>query len=297
MRLELLIEIRRTIAGASKAVAWWSTFAASRRSARTPASSRAGRRPRPSRKGAPSRRGRPTVQASWNDAFGAALHGRLVRALLGVVREYEALKRRRGVLDYLDLLLKARNALRDNESVRRYFRRRFRFVLIDEFQDTDPLQIEIATLLAGAAAGGLVVVGDAKQSIYRFRRADVRLFKRHTSEAAKTRGSGGTSPDAELPRPPRDPAFREPGFLRADRGIGRRGAGRVRADRAPARACSEEPSVIALRFQCPLRVRRRSARGGGRRSRQRTWRAWLEGASRCAIPIPANADRAGPATS
>ena len=50
------------------------------------------------------------------------LHGRLVRALQGVVRIYERKKPERGVLDFLDLLVKARDALRDRESVRRYFR-------------------------------------------------------------------------------------------------------------------------------------------------------------------------------
>ena len=124
------------------------------------------------------------ARARWGNAQGAALHGQLVRALGDVLSRYESLKRERGVLDFVDLLLKARNALRDHEAVRRYFRRRFRFLLIDEFQDTDPLQVEIAGLLSGDRPGGLVVVGDAKQSIYRFRRAEVSLF-RHASEAAR----------------------------------------------------------------------------------------------------------------
>ena len=55
--------------------------------------------------------------------------------------------------------------------------------MIDEFQDTDPLQVEIARLLAGDRPGALVVVGDAKQSIYRFRRAEVRLFRELVREA------------------------------------------------------------------------------------------------------------------
>ena len=56
-------------------------------------------------------------------------------------------------------------------------------LIIDEFQDTDPLQVEIARLLAGDAPGGLVVVGDAKQSIYRFRRAEVAHFRAMAEEA------------------------------------------------------------------------------------------------------------------
>ena len=60
----------------------------------------------------------------------------------------------------------------------RLFARRFRTSIIDEFQDTDPLQVEIARLLTRGRPGGLVVVGDAKQSIYRFRRAEVRSVPR-----------------------------------------------------------------------------------------------------------------------
>ncbi len=106
-----------------------------------------------------------TGPAAWSAARGAQLHGRLVRALGGVVSLYEKEKRARGLLDFVDLLLLVRNALRDRESVRAHFRRRFRFLIIDEFQDTDRLQVEIVELLAGAVPGGLFVVGDAKQSI------------------------------------------------------------------------------------------------------------------------------------
>ena len=129
-----------------------------------------------------------TGPAAWNAARGAQLHGRLVRALGGVVSLYEKEKRARGLLDFVDLLLLVRNALRDRESVRAHFCRRFRFLIIDEFQDTDRLQVEIAELLAGAAPGGLFVVGDAKQSIYRFRRAEVSLFRRLSEAAARTGG-------------------------------------------------------------------------------------------------------------
>jgi ATP-dependent helicase/nuclease subunit A len=119
----------------------------------------------------------------WRAALGADVHGRLVRALVGVGRLYERRKTAKGVLDFLDLLLRTRNALRDHPAVRDHFQRRFRYLIIDEFQDTDPLQVEIARLLAGDRPGALVVVGDAKQSIYRFRRAEVRLFREIADEA------------------------------------------------------------------------------------------------------------------
>ncbi len=129
-----------------------------------------------------------TGPAGWSAERGARLHGQLVTALRGVVSLYEARKRREGLLDFVDLLILTRDALRHRESVRRYFRRRFRFLIIDEFQDTDRLQVEIARLLAGEVPGGLVVVGDAKQSIYRFRRAEVSLFRRLSEEAAAETG-------------------------------------------------------------------------------------------------------------
>jgi ATP-dependent helicase/nuclease subunit A len=108
--------------------------------------------------------------------------------LLTCVDEYEALKDREGVLDFLDLLLKARDLVRDNTAVRRHFQTRFTRIFVDEFQDTDPLQAELLLLLASSdpaetdwrrvdpVPGKLFLVGDPKQSIYRFRRADVGIY-------------------------------------------------------------------------------------------------------------------------
>jgi ATP-dependent exoDNAse (exonuclease V) beta subunit len=120
------------------------------------------------------------------DADLAAL---LQRELFVAVDAYEALKARAGSLDFLDLLLRARNLVRDRADVRALLQERFTHVFVDEFQDTDPLQAEILLLLAGndpavsdwrevtPAAGKLFVVGDPKQSIYRFRRADVGMYQ------------------------------------------------------------------------------------------------------------------------
>ena len=96
---------------------------------------------------------------------------------------YEERKRESGALDFLDLLIKARDLVRDNEEIRGEFRARFRAILVDEFQDTDPLQAELLRLLAGTddgtlRPGALFIVGDPKQSIYRFRRADVGAYRR-----------------------------------------------------------------------------------------------------------------------
>jgi ATP-dependent helicase/nuclease subunit A len=106
-----------------------------------------------------------------------------------LVAEYEAAKMAAGKLDFVDLLLRARDLIRDVPGVRRELQERFSHVLVDEFQDTDPLQAEILLLLAAAdpasrdwkrarpAAGKLFVVGDPKQSIYRFRHADLALYQ------------------------------------------------------------------------------------------------------------------------
>ena len=119
----------------------------------------------------------------------ADLAAALQQELAGAVARYEELKARAGALDFLDLLVKARDLVRDNEPVRRGFQRRFTHLFVDEFQDTDPLQAEILLLLASSdpaatdwravtpVPGRLFVVGDPKQSIYRFRRADVGVYR------------------------------------------------------------------------------------------------------------------------
>ena len=120
------------------------------------------------------------------DADLAAL---LQHELRGAIDRYDALKAAAGALDFLDLLLGARNLVRDNALVRRGFQSRFKRIFVDEFQDTDPLQAEILLLLAAddewqtdwrkvrPRPGTLFLVGDPKQSIYRFRRADVGIYR------------------------------------------------------------------------------------------------------------------------
>jgi ATP-dependent helicase/nuclease subunit A len=115
-----------------------------------------------------------------------ALAVRLARA---AAREYTAHRHRIGKLDFQDLLVLTAELLRSRPEVRRDLGERYRRLLVDEFQDTDPLQAEIMLLLASEPAAGqprawdavprpgaLFVVGDPKQSIYRFRRADIQLY-------------------------------------------------------------------------------------------------------------------------
>jgi ATP-dependent helicase/nuclease subunit A len=104
---------------------------------------------------------------------------RFLRVAAEAGRRYAQLKRRSGVLDFQDLLVKARDLLRDDAAVRDRLRDHFWFVLIDELQDTDPVQMELVDLLTGEGLvhGKLFAVGDASQSIYRFRGANVELFQ------------------------------------------------------------------------------------------------------------------------
>jgi ATP-dependent exoDNAse (exonuclease V) beta subunit len=104
----------------------------------------------------------------------------LLHALRGFVLTYASERLRQGRLEFHDLLVQARKLLRENAEVRRSVSQRFRYILIDEFQDTDPLQVEIASLIASedSSPGRIFFVGDPKQSIYRFRRADIELYQR-----------------------------------------------------------------------------------------------------------------------
>jgi ATP-dependent helicase/nuclease subunit A len=98
-----------------------------------------------------------------------------------------------GRLDFTDLLGRLRDLLLTDRATRGALQRRFRYVLVDEFQDTDPLQAEIVFFLCEREPraddwrdvelepGKLFVVGDPKQSIYRFRRADIALYDQVTA--------------------------------------------------------------------------------------------------------------------
>ncbi|MFO0814638.1 MAG: UvrD-helicase domain-containing protein [Gemmatales bacterium] len=97
-------------------------------------------------------------------------------------------RRRRGRLTFQDLLLTTVELLRSNAQVRRQLGQQWKRLLVDEFQDTDPLQAELLFLLtaqkstkhwidAAPRHGSLLLVGDPKQSIYRFRRADIQVYQ------------------------------------------------------------------------------------------------------------------------
>ena len=109
----------------------------------------------------------------------------------GLLPLIEARMRERGLLDFDDLLLAARTLLRTSRAAREHFQSRFPHLVVDEFQDTDPVQAEVVLRIAcqdgvqdperwedlAPAPSALFLVGDPKQSIYRFRRADVEIYR------------------------------------------------------------------------------------------------------------------------
>ena len=120
---------------------------------------------------------------------GADLAPQLRDELWPIVGAYETAKEQAGCLDFSDLLIYTRNLIRNNRGVRAELQQLLTHYFVDEFQDTDPLQVEILLLLAAddpdvadwratrALPGKLFLVGDPKQSIYRFRGADVQLYR------------------------------------------------------------------------------------------------------------------------
>lgn len=125
------------------------------------------------------------LKAEAADAFiniVLACGGPALDALVGLARaveaEYRALKADQSALDNNDLLRMAYEALRDYPAIRAAYEGRFKMVMIDEFQDTDQMQVDLIRYLTGAGERALCTVGDAQQSIYRFRGAEVEVFRR-----------------------------------------------------------------------------------------------------------------------
>ena len=133
------------------------------------------------------------LKAEAADAFiniVRACGGPALDALVGLARaveaEYRALKAGQSALDNNDLLRMAYEALRDYPAIRAAYEGRFKMVMIDEFQDTDQMQVDLIRYLTGAGERALCTVGDAQQSIYRFRGAEVEVFRRQERKVGLT---------------------------------------------------------------------------------------------------------------
>ncbi|WP_223590842.1 UvrD-helicase domain-containing protein [Neobacillus bataviensis] len=128
---------------------------------------------------------KPLLQA-WKEYC----HPKIVSFIKEALQTYETLKKQRSLLNFQDLMMHTSKLLKENPEVRGYFQEKYRFLLVDEFQDTDPIQAEIMFFLTGEninervwtncmpKPGSLFVVGDPKQAIYRFRRADIDTYNR-----------------------------------------------------------------------------------------------------------------------
>ncbi len=149
------------------------------------------------------------LKAEAADAFiniVLACGGPALDALVGLARaveaEYRALKADQSALDNNDLLRMAYEALRDYPAIRAAYEGRFKMVMIDEFQDTDQMQVDLIRYLTGAGERALCTVGDAQQSIYRFRGAEVEVFRRQErkvgSSAAPETAAVSDVPAGEL---------------------------------------------------------------------------------------------------
>lgn len=113
--------------------------------------------------------------------------------LQGLYAFMQQQKQQNDFLDFDDLEILAVKLLRENEQIRRKYHERFRYIMVDEFQDTNDRQRELIYLLCGdndkeLQGNKLFIVGDPKQSIYRFRGADVSVFARVREEIARQDG-------------------------------------------------------------------------------------------------------------
>ena len=140
------------------------------------------------------------LKAEAADAFiniVLACGGPALDALVGLARsveaEYRALKAAQSALDNNDLLRMAYEALRDYPAIRAAYEGRFKMVMIDEFQDTDQMQVDLIRYLTGAGERALCTVGDAQQSIYRFRGAEVEVFCRQERKVGSSAAPEATA--------------------------------------------------------------------------------------------------------
>ena len=105
------------------------------------------------------------------------VHDAESRKKVEIYQLYEEQCQREGVVDFGELMLRSYELLRDHDAVREHYRRRFRHILIDEFQDTNKLQYAWIKMIAGLPGEGshsaILAVGDDDQSIYAFRGARV----------------------------------------------------------------------------------------------------------------------------
>ncbi|MEO6987631.1 MAG: DNA helicase PcrA [Aquihabitans sp.] len=126
----------------------------------------------------PPRQVQAMISAAKNDDVGPEAYSARVemifeRKVAEIYREYQARLLKAGAMDFDDLLRNAVELLRTEPEVLEHYQRRFKHVLVDEYQDTNTVQNELVVQIAGGHRN-VCVVGDSDQSIYKFRGADIR---------------------------------------------------------------------------------------------------------------------------
>lgn len=115
-----------------------------------------------------------TILAFMNESEGGGVDiGSADSEVISLIEEYYGFLKESNALDFHGILTFARNLLRDNADIQEYYHKRWPHILIDEYQDTNPIQDEIIQLIN---PHNLFVVGDDYQSIYKFRFADMRIM-------------------------------------------------------------------------------------------------------------------------
>lgn len=114
----------------------------------------------------------------------------LIDVAKSVADAFARRKREAGLLDNNDLLSFASRAFRDHPAIQAAYVDRFKLVMVDEFQDTDQLQVDMIKRMAGEGFSRMCTVGDAQQSIYRFRGADVSVYRRHLGDVRRRNPEG-----------------------------------------------------------------------------------------------------------
>ena len=114
----------------------------------------------------------------------------LIDVAKSVADAFARRKREAGLLDNNDLLSFASRAFRDHPAIQAAYADRFKLVMVDEFQDTDQLQVDMIKRMAGEGFSRMCTVGDAQQSIYRFRGADVSVYRRHLEDVRRRNPEG-----------------------------------------------------------------------------------------------------------
>ena len=123
--------------------------------------------------------GRDTGTDKTDDDFLFSTTRDLFTLYTQILNDYDTAKLSQGILDNDDLQLKTRDLLRNNKKIRQELIKRHKYYMVDEYQDTNELQSELVMLLTNELKdANLFIVGDPKQSIYRFRGADVRVFEK-----------------------------------------------------------------------------------------------------------------------